>query len=96
MHALIVEASKIAEEGVASLPDIDIGAKLGLGHPMGPFELMDFLDGLPLLLKVCEYLENELGERFKSPVWVKNYVRAGRTGRSVGKGFHDYTARNKT
>jgi 3-hydroxybutyryl-CoA dehydrogenase len=91
MHIFVVEACRIAEEGVAELKDIDVGAKLGLGHPMGPFELMDFLDGLPLFKRVCDYLESELGDRFKVPVWVKNYIRAGRTGRSSGKGFHDYT-----
>jgi len=90
-HMLIVEACKIVEEGVASAKDVDTGTKLGLGHPMGPFEVVDFLDSLPLFEKVCEYLESELGSRFKVPVWVKNYNRAGRTGRSCGKGFYDYT-----
>ncbi|WP_028322787.1 3-hydroxyacyl-CoA dehydrogenase family protein [Desulfatiglans anilini] len=91
LHILAVEASKIVEEGVATARDVDTGAKLGLGHPMGPFEVFDFFDGVPLLKTVCDYLETELGSRFKVPVWVKNYLRAGRTGRSCGKGFHDYT-----
>jgi len=91
MLIFIVEASRIVEEGVASLSNVDVGSKLGLGHPMGPFELMDFLDGLPLFKTTCDYLETELGDRFKVPVWVKNYIRAGRIGRSSGKGFHDYT-----
>lgn len=96
MHCLILEACRIVEENVADLKDVDIGAKLGLGHPMGPFELMDFLDGLHLFRTVSEYLAKELNiNRFSVPVWVKNYDRAGRTGRSAGKGFYDYTQNKK-
>lgn len=90
LNALFVEAARIVEEGVGTIQDVDIGAKLGLGHPMGPFELVDYLDGIPLLVHICEYMETELGPRFKVPVWVKNYVRAGRTGRSSGRGFFNY------
>ncbi len=79
------------EEGVASAKDVDTAARLGLGHPMGPFELFDALDGVQLFPKVCNSLEQEIGSRFKIPIWVRNLVRAGRTGRSSGKGFHDYT-----
>jgi 3-hydroxybutyryl-CoA dehydrogenase len=93
LHILILEACRIAEENVAELKDIDVGAKLGLGHPMGPFELMDALDGVHLFRTVCEYLARELGSRFQVPVWVKNYDRAGRTGKTAGKGFHDYTSK---
>jgi len=91
MHALILEATRIVEENVTDAKGVDTAAKLGLGHPMGPFELIDFLDGLHLFRTVSEYLAQELGSRFRVPVWVKNYDRAGRTGRSSGKGFYDYT-----
>lgn len=91
LNALFVEAARIVEEGVGSIEDVDTGARLGLGHPMGPFELADYLDGIPLLLHICGYMETELGSRFRLPVWVKNYVRAGRSGRSYGKGFYDYS-----
>ena len=94
LNALFVEAARIVEEGVGSIEDVDIGVKLGLGHPMGPFELADYLDGIPLLIHICEYMEAELGPRFRVPVWVKNYVRAGRTGRSSGKGFFEYNDSN--
>jgi 3-hydroxybutyryl-CoA dehydrogenase len=40
---------------------------------------------------VLEYMEKELGSRFRAPIWVKNVVKAGRIGRSAGKGFHDYS-----
>jgi 3-hydroxybutyryl-CoA dehydrogenase len=91
LNALTCEAARIVEEGVGSVEDVDTGAKLGLGHPMGPFELFDFLNGIPLLLHVTEYMAAELGERFRMPVWVKNLVRAGLAGRETGKGFYDYS-----
>ena len=91
LNAFVVEAMKIVDEGVGTKEDVDAGAKYGLGHPMGPFELFDALDALPLLTHVLEYMEKELGDRFRPPVWVKNYARAGRVGKSTGKGFYDYT-----
>ena len=86
-----LEALRLLGDRVADAPTIDRICRIGGGFRMGPFELMDFLDGVPLFKTVCDYLEAELGSRFKVPVWVKNYLRAGRTGRSCGKGFHDYT-----
>ena len=58
---------------------------------MGPFELMDHLDAIPLITHVCEYMSHELGSRFRPPVWLKNYEKAGRTGKSSGKGFYNYS-----
>jgi 3-hydroxybutyryl-CoA dehydrogenase len=95
LNALALEAARIVEEGVGSVEDVDTGAKLGLGHPMGPFELFDFLNGIPLLLHVTDYMAEQLGERFRMPVWVKNLVRAGLTGRETGRGFYDYSQKGK-
>ena len=95
LNALTLEAARIVEEGVGSVEDVDSGAKLGLGHPMGPFELFDFLNGIPLLLHVTDYMAEELGERFRMPVWVKNLVRAGLAGRETGRGFYDYSQEGK-
>ena len=95
LNALTLEAARIVEEGVGSVEDVDTGAKLGLGHPMGPFELFDFLNGIPLLLHVTDYMAEELGERFRMPVWVKNLVRAGLAGRETGRGFYDYSQEGK-
>jgi 3-hydroxybutyryl-CoA dehydrogenase len=95
LNALALEAARIVEEGVGSVEDVDTGAKLGLGHPMGPFELFDFLNGIPLLLHVTDYMAEQLGERFRMPVWVKNLVRAGLTGRETGRGFYDYSQEGK-
>ena len=95
LNALALEAARIVEEGVGSVEDVDTGAKLGLGHPMGPFELFDFLNGIPLLLHVTDYMAEQLGERFRMPVWVKNLVRAGLAGRETGRGFYDYGQEGK-
>lgn len=95
LNALVVEAARIVEEGVGTVQDVDTGAKLGLGHPMGPLELFDYLNAIGLLNHVTEYMSEELGDRFRLPVWVKNLVRAGKTGRAAGKGFYDYSAAEK-
>jgi len=95
LNALAVEGARIVQEGVGSIEDVDTGVKLGLGHPMGPFELMDFLDGIPLIIHVTDYQAQELGERFRMPVWVKNLARAGLTGRATGRGYYDYSNEDK-
>ncbi|MDO8723199.1 MAG: 3-hydroxyacyl-CoA dehydrogenase family protein [Syntrophales bacterium] len=95
LNALAVEAARIVEEGVGTIEDVDTGAKLGLGHPMGPLELFDYLNAIQLLQHVTDYMAVELGERFRLPVWVKNLVRAGKVGRAAGRGFYDYGEKGK-
>jgi len=95
LNAFAVEATRIVSEGVGSVEDVDIGAKMGLGHPMGPFELFDFLNAIGLLNHVTDYMAGELGERFRLPVWVKNLVRAGKVGNESGRGFYDYSKKGK-
>jgi len=58
------EAFRMLEEGVASAPDIDKALKLGLNHPMGPFELVDLV-GLDTRLSILEFLFQTLGERYR-------------------------------
>ena len=89
LNALVVEATRIVEEGVGAIEDVDIGARLGCGHPMGPFELIDYLKALPLVLDVTDYMADELGERFRMPVWVRNLARAGKRGSVAGGKFYD-------
>jgi 3-hydroxybutyryl-CoA dehydrogenase len=86
LHAFMIEAVKLVEEGVASPEDIDTACKLGLGHPMGPFELMDATTS-SLCLQVQEILFNAYGERFRPPALLKQKVKAGHIGRKVGKGW---------
>lgn len=83
------EAFAMLETGVASARDIDKALKLGLNHPMGPFEMVDLV-GLDTRLYILEYLHQALGERFRpNPLHVQ-YVKAGRLGRKVGRGVYEY------
>ncbi|MDX1630600.1 MAG: 3-hydroxyacyl-CoA dehydrogenase NAD-binding domain-containing protein [Thermoanaerobaculia bacterium] len=90
INALIgVEAFRMLEAGVASAEDIDKALKLGLNHPMGPFEMIDLV-GLDVRLSILEYLHRTLGETYRPPNLLVQYVRAGRLGRKVGKGVYTY------
>ena len=83
------EAMNMLMEGVASAEDIDRALKLGLNHPMGPFEMGDLV-GLDTRLRTLEYLHKTLGEKYRpSPLLVK-YVKAGRLGKKTGKGVYTY------
>jgi 3-hydroxybutyryl-CoA dehydrogenase len=86
LTAMLSEAVRLVEEGVATPADIDQACRLGLGHPMGPFELMDAVS-IALALEVHEILHEAYGERFRPPALLKQMVRAGRTGRKAGKGW---------
>ena len=86
LSAFLIEAVKLVEEGVATPADIDLACRLGLGHPMGPFELMDAVSS-SLALEVQEILYNAYGERFRPPALMKQVVKAGRIGRKAGKGW---------
>jgi 3-hydroxybutyryl-CoA dehydrogenase len=86
----MVEAIKIVEEGIASIPDVDIAVKNGLNYPMGPFELMD-LTGIDIAYFVTEYLFKELNKELKwaSPNLLKTMIRANRLGRKTGGGWYE-------
>ncbi len=88
LHAFLIEAVKLVEEGVATPADIDLACRLGLGHPMGPFELMDAVTS-SLTLEVQEILHQAYGERFRPPALLKQMVKAGRIGRKSGKGWRE-------
>ena len=83
------EAFYMLMEGVASARDIDKALKLGLNHPMGPFELVDLV-GLDTRLSILEYLHRSLGEKYRPCPLLAQYVKAGRLGRKVGRGVYDY------
>lgn len=83
------EAFYMLQDGVASARDIDKGLKLGLNHPMGPFELVDLV-GLDTRLSILQYLHRTLGEKFRPCPLLEQHVREGRLGRKVGKGVYDY------
>jgi 3-hydroxybutyryl-CoA dehydrogenase len=83
------EAFYMLQEGVASASDIDKALKLGLNHPMGPFELVDLV-GLDVRLSILEYLHKTLGEKYRPCPLLAQYVEAGRLGRKSGRGVYEY------
>jgi 3-hydroxybutyryl-CoA dehydrogenase len=83
------EAFYMLMEGVASARDIDKALKLGLNHPMGPFELVDLV-GLDTRLSILEYLHKSMGEKYRPCPLLAQFVKAGRLGRKVGRGVYDY------
>ena len=83
------EAFYMLQDGVASARDIDKGLKLGLNHPMGPFELVDLV-GLDTRLSILQYLHRTLGEKFRPCPLLEQHVAQGRLGRKVGKGVYEY------
>jgi 3-hydroxybutyryl-CoA dehydrogenase len=88
------EAFRMLQEGVASAEDIDKALKLGLNHPMGPFEMIDLV-GLDVRLSILEFLHRTLGEAYRPNNLIVQHVRAGRLGRKVGRGVYEYDADGK-
>jgi 3-hydroxybutyryl-CoA dehydrogenase len=89
LHVMWIEANRLLEEGVASPEDIDTACKLGLGHPIGPYALMD-LTGNDLNLRVQEILHGAYGERFRPRPILKQKVHANHLGRKTGRGWYKY------
>lgn len=83
------EAFYMLEAGIASAEDIDKALKLGLNHPMGPFEMVDLV-GLDTRLNILKYLHSTLGEKFRPCPLMEKYVEEGRLGRKVGRGVYEY------
>jgi len=87
---MLCEACFALQEGVGAPEDIDTGAKLGLNHPMGPFELSDLI-GLDTVLAIADVLHREIGDdKYRAPTLLRNLVAAGWLGRKSGKGFYIY------
>jgi 3-hydroxybutyryl-CoA dehydrogenase len=89
------EACFALEEGTGTLEDIDQAIKLGLNHPLGPFELADLI-GLDTVLAIAEVLQRELGDdKYRPAVRLRNLVAAGWLGRKAGRGFYRYDAEGR-
>jgi len=87
----LLDAIRGLEEGIGSVEDIDKSMRLGCGHPMGPFILLDFI-GLDTTYYIANILFDEFKEpRFAPPGLLKRLVIAGWHGRKTGKGFYDYS-----
>jgi 3-hydroxybutyryl-CoA dehydrogenase len=86
----MLDAIRAYEHGLGTVEDIDTGMKLGCGHPMGPFTLLDFVG-----LDTTYYIANIMFEEFREPAYappplLKRMVLAGRLGRKSGRGFYQY------
>lgn len=92
LHMFIIEAVKLVEEGVATPEDIDTACQLGLGHPIGPFALMDAVTS-SLCVQAQEIMQDAYGERFRPPPLLKQMVRAGYAGGKGRPGWHEQRAR---
>jgi 3-hydroxybutyryl-CoA dehydrogenase len=87
---MLCEACFVLQEGVGTAEDIDTGAKLGLNHPMGPFELSDLI-GLDTVLAIADVLHRETGDdKYRAPTLLRNLVAAGWLGRKTRRGFYVY------
>jgi 3-hydroxybutyryl-CoA dehydrogenase len=92
---MINESIETLYNKVARVNEIDKVMKLGMGHPMGPLELADFIG-----LDVCLSILNVMYDGFKNPKYAPcpllvNMVRSGNLGKKSGKGFYDYSESKK-
>lgn len=95
MVPIMLEAVRALEGGVASVEDIDKAVKLGLRHPMGPFELIDYTG-----VDINYHVANVFFEEFKDPKWappalLKRMFLAGHLGVKTGRGFYEYDETGK-
>ncbi|MFO1319444.1 MAG: 3-hydroxyacyl-CoA dehydrogenase family protein [Burkholderiales bacterium] len=89
LHVFIIEAIRLVEEGVCTPQEIDTACRLGLGHPIGPFELLDATTN-SLSLQAQGILHDAYGERFRPRPLLKQMVKAGYNGKRAGRGWYRY------
>lgn len=92
---MINEAIESLYTGVAGVQEIDTVMKLGMGHPMGPLQLADFIG-----LDVCLSILDVLSDGFRNPKYaacplLRKMVTAGKLGVKSGEGFYDYSESRK-
>jgi 3-hydroxybutyryl-CoA dehydrogenase len=86
----LCDAARLYDEGFATREDIDTAISLGLGHPMGPLALADFI-GIDTCVSIAEILFREFGDaRYAPPPVMRRMVVAGHLGRKSGRGFYEY------
>lgn len=89
----MVDAVTMLENGVATREDIDTAITLGLGHPMGPLTLLDFV-GLDTTLYIADIMYGEFKDpKYAAPPLLRKMVASGMLGRKSGRGFYDYRSR---
>ncbi len=90
LFALIGEAMKLLEGGIAEKEDIDTVLKYGMNHPMGPIKLADFI-GLDVCLDIMNVLYEDLkDDRYRPTKMLETLVSSGKLGKKSGEGFYKY------
>jgi 3-hydroxybutyryl-CoA dehydrogenase len=85
-----MDAIRALEQGFGTKEDFDTAMRLGMNHPMGPFELMDFV-GLDTMLFIADAMYGETRDpRYAAPPMLRRMVTAGHLGRKSGRGFYQY------
>ena len=88
---MINEAIITLQEGTAGVEEIDTVMRLGMGHPMGPLRLADFI-GLDVCLAILKVLQDGYGNpKYAPSTLLVNMVMAGHLGNKSGNGFYNYT-----
>ena len=91
LRAISNEAYHLLENGVASFQDIDDACRLGLNHPLGPFQLSDF-SGLDIGYNARQEIYERTGRPEDAPApSLARRVERGDLGRKTGRGFYDYS-----
>jgi 3-hydroxybutyryl-CoA dehydrogenase len=90
ISALILEASRLVESGVATAEDIDIACQLGFGHAMGPLRTAD-LTGIDIIRNASlNIFAEDHDERWRPTLIIEKMVQEQRLGRKNGHGFYEY------
>lgn len=91
LFALIGEALRLLEKGIATKEDIDTVMQYGMNHPMGPITLADYI-GLDICQDIMLYLYESLGDdRYRPSKQLVSLVKKGKLGKKTGEGFYKYT-----
>jgi 3-hydroxybutyryl-CoA dehydrogenase len=84
------DAVRALDAGAFSAAEADELMRQALGHPMGPFELIDLI-GTDVTAAAQAMLHEAVGaDRLKPADGLLRLVADGRLGRKSGGGFHDY------
>ena len=92
---MINEAIEALNNGVAKVKNIDSIMKIGMGHPMGPLQLADFI-GLDVCLSILQVMhEGFKNSKYAPSALLVNMVKSGKLGVKSGEGFYDYSESKK-